>query len=86
LSTKAGQVHEPDRDRAEKTEINFIVNYVYWISLLAKSPAYLLELDLPGKLIQRGSGDNVNKVSIQDGKSSVNLASQGHCAGVFIGI
>jgi hypothetical protein len=37
-------------------------------------------------LIQRGSESNVNKVSIRDGKSSVNLASQGHCAGAFIGI
>jgi hypothetical protein len=46
----------------------------------------MLELALPSKLIQRGSGGNVNKVSIRDGKSSVNLASQGHCAGVFIGI
>jgi hypothetical protein len=46
----------------------------------------MLELTLPSKLIQRGSESNVNKVSIQDGKISVNLASQGHCAGVFIGI
>jgi hypothetical protein len=29
---------------------------------------------------------DVNRVLAQDGKSSVNLASQGHCAGVFIGI
>jgi hypothetical protein len=46
----------------------------------------VLELALPSKLIQRGSGGNVNKVSIRDGISFVNLASQGHCAGVFIGI
>jgi hypothetical protein len=45
----------------------------------------MLELALLGKLIQRGSKSNVNKVSIRDGNSSVNLASQGHCAGVFIG-
>jgi hypothetical protein len=32
-----------------------------------------------------GSGD-VNRVLAQDGNSSVNLASHGHCAGVFIGI
>jgi hypothetical protein len=44
----------------------------------------LLELALLGKLIQRGSKSNVNKVSIRDGNSSVNLASQGQCAGVFI--
>jgi hypothetical protein len=29
---------------------------------------------------------DVNRVLTQDGNSSVNLASQGHCAGVFIGI
>jgi hypothetical protein len=29
---------------------------------------------------------DVNRVLARDGKSSVNLASQGHCAGVFIGI
>jgi hypothetical protein len=46
----------------------------------------MLGLTLPSKLIQRGSESNVNKVSIRDGKSSVNLASQGHFAGVFIGI
>jgi hypothetical protein len=45
----------------------------------------MLELALLGKLIQRGSESNVNKISIRDGNSSVNLASQGHCAGVFIG-
>ena len=45
----------------------------------------LLELALLGKLIQRGSESNVNKVLTRDGNSSVNLASQGHCAGVFIG-
>jgi hypothetical protein len=46
----------------------------------------LLELTLPSKLTQRGSENNVNRVSVRDGKSSVNLASQGHCAGVFIGV
>jgi hypothetical protein len=29
---------------------------------------------------------NVNRVFARDGNSSVNLASQGHCAWVFIGI
>ena len=33
-----------------------------------------------------GECSNVNKVFVRDGNSSVNLASQGHCAGVFIGI
>jgi hypothetical protein len=45
----------------------------------------MLELAFLGKLIQRGSENNVNKVLIRGGNSSVNLASQGHCAGVFIG-
>jgi hypothetical protein len=29
---------------------------------------------------------DVNRVLTQDGDSSVNLASHGHCAGVFIGV
>jgi hypothetical protein len=33
-----------------------------------------------------GVCSGVNRVLAQDGNSSVNLASQGHCAGVFIGI
>jgi hypothetical protein len=33
-----------------------------------------------------GECKNVNRVFARDGNSSVNLASQGHCAGVFIGI
>jgi hypothetical protein len=45
----------------------------------------LLELALLGKLIQREGESNVNRVLTRDGNSSVNLASQGHCAGVFIG-
>jgi hypothetical protein len=45
----------------------------------------MLELALLGKLIQRGNESNVNKISTRDGNSSVNLASQGHCTGVFIG-
>jgi hypothetical protein len=46
----------------------------------------MLELAIRCKLIQRGSESNINKVSIRDDNSSVNLASQGHCAGEFIGI
>jgi hypothetical protein len=45
----------------------------------------VLELALMGKLIQRGSESNVNKVLTRDSNCSVNLASQGHCTGVFIG-
>jgi hypothetical protein len=39
--------------------------------------------------VSRGSNGrcgDVNRVLAQDGNSSVHLASQGHCAGVFIGI
>jgi hypothetical protein len=45
----------------------------------------MLELALPSKVIQRGSKSNADKVLAQEGDCSVNLASQGHCAGVFIG-
>jgi hypothetical protein len=51
----------------------------------ARAYCLLLELALLCKLIQRESGESVNKVLIRDGNSSVNLASQGHCTGVFIG-
>jgi hypothetical protein len=33
-----------------------------------------------------GVCNNANRVFARNGNSSVNLASQGHCAGVFIGI
>jgi hypothetical protein len=46
---------------------------------------WLLELALLGKVIQRGSESNANKVLTRDGDCSVNPASQGHCTGVFIG-
>jgi hypothetical protein len=45
----------------------------------------MLKLTPLGKLIQRGSGENANKVYSRDDNCSVNLASQGHCTGVFIG-
>jgi hypothetical protein len=45
----------------------------------------MLELALLGKMIQRGSEGNANKVLTRDGDCSVNLASQGHCTVVFIG-
>jgi hypothetical protein len=44
----------------------------------------VLELALWCKGIQQGC--DVNKVLVRDRNSSVDLASQGHCAGVFIGI
>jgi hypothetical protein len=46
----------------------------------------MLELALPNKLIQRGSERDASKVLAQEDNCSVNLASQGHCAGVFIGV
>jgi hypothetical protein len=45
----------------------------------------MLELALRSKKIQRGNESNADKVFAQEGNCSVNLASQGHCAGVFIG-
>jgi hypothetical protein len=33
-----------------------------------------------------GECNSANRVFARNGNSSVNLASQGHCAGVFIGI
>jgi hypothetical protein len=40
----------------------------------------------PGQVDPTGVCSNVNSVFARDGNSFVNLASQGHCAGVFIGI
>jgi hypothetical protein len=40
----------------------------------------------PAQVDPTGECSNVNRVFARDGNSSVNLASQGHCAGVFIGI
>jgi hypothetical protein len=45
----------------------------------------MLELALLSKMIQRGSKRNANKVLARDGNCSINPASQGHYAGVFIG-
>jgi hypothetical protein len=45
----------------------------------------MLELALLGKMIQRGSKRNANKVLARDGDCFINPASQGHCTGVFIG-
>jgi hypothetical protein len=46
----------------------------------------LLELAHGRKLIQQGGNDSTNRVSARDGKNTVQPASQGHCAGVFIGV
>ena len=40
----------------------------------------------PAQVDPTGECSDVNRVFYRDGNSSVNLASQGHCAGVFIGI
>jgi hypothetical protein len=40
----------------------------------------------PAQGYPTGVCSDVNRVFVRDGNSSVNLASQGHCAGVFIGI
>jgi hypothetical protein len=40
----------------------------------------------PVQVDPTGECSNVNRVFARDGNSSVNLASQGHCAGVFIGV
>jgi hypothetical protein len=40
----------------------------------------------PVQINPTGECKNVNRVFARDGNSSVNLPSQGHCAGVFIGI
>jgi hypothetical protein len=56
-----------------------------WFFRSTNGGRQMLEPALLGKLIQWGSESNVNKVSIRDGNSSVSLASQGHCTGVFIG-
>jgi hypothetical protein len=38
----------------------------------------------PVQVDPTGGCGNANRVFARDGNSSVNLASQGHCAGVFI--
>jgi hypothetical protein len=49
-------------------------------------PLAVLALALLSEWIQQGSKSGVNGATTRDGNNSVNLASQGHCAGVFIGI
>ena len=55
------------------------------------SSIYLVKISTVGtcSLVQgnpTGVCSDVNRVLARDGNSSVDLASQGHCAGVFIGI
>jgi hypothetical protein len=56
-----------------------------WLFRSTNGGRQMLELALLGESIQREIENNVNKVLARDGNSFVNLASQGHCAGVFIG-
>jgi hypothetical protein len=56
-----------------------------WFSRSTNGGRQMLELALSSRMIQRGNDSNANKVLAQEGNCSVNLASQGHCAGVFIG-
>jgi hypothetical protein len=56
-----------------------------WFFRSTNGGCQMLELALPNKMIQRGSESNANKVLAREGNCSVNLASQGHCVGVFIG-
>jgi hypothetical protein len=56
-----------------------------WFSHSTNGGRQKLELALPSRMIQRGNDNDANKVLAQEGNCSVNLASQGHYAGVFIG-
>jgi hypothetical protein len=56
-----------------------------WFLRSTNGGRQMLELALLGKMIQRGNKWNANRVLARDDDCSVNLASQGHCAGVFIG-
>jgi hypothetical protein len=63
-----------------------IIHRTVWCGTrLSGVPSGVLELALPSMMIQRGNDNNANTVLAQEGNCSVNLASQGHCAGVFIG-
>jgi hypothetical protein len=57
----------------------------WWFFRSTHGGRQMLELAFLGKLIQRESESNVNRFLTRGDNSSVNLASQGHCAGVFIG-
>jgi hypothetical protein len=65
--------------------VSFLGCHRGWFFRSLNGGRQMLELALRCKGIQRVCSD-VNRVLARDGNSSVNLASQGHCAGVFIGI
>jgi hypothetical protein len=74
-----------DGTKSSNSHIDKVNLFLPLILALKITNWVFLELALLGKLIQRGSESSVNKVLTRGGNSSVNLASQGHCAGVFIG-
>jgi hypothetical protein len=55
-------------------------------SFIPNLVSMLLSLSILSEWTQQGSKSGINGATTRDGNSSVNLASQGHCAGVFIGI
>jgi hypothetical protein len=81
--------------RTQKREILFLlwlIDFQKWLILFHATRASMLHmLPIVGtcSLVQgdpMGVCSDVNRVLARDGNSSVNLASQGHCAGVFIGV
>jgi hypothetical protein len=81
----------PPSDQVNDSAIRLISKvFLFWglwvvDVLLLRVWRWMLELALPSKMIQQGSESDANKVLAQEGNCSVNLASQGHCVGVFIG-
>jgi hypothetical protein len=60
--------------------------FVYGYFCLEKFSINFVGTCSPVQVDPTGECSNVNRVFARDDNSSVNLASQGHCAGVFIGI
>jgi hypothetical protein len=66
-----------------------VIIYLFCIELLLCSKYVTFDPVGTCSLLQgdpTGECGDVNRVLAQDGNSSINVASQGHCAGVFIGI
>jgi hypothetical protein len=59
---------------------------LFIIHNLTNAGIYIVGTCSPVQVDPTGECSNANRVFARDGNSSVNLASQGHCAGVFIGI
>jgi hypothetical protein len=77
--------HYINRRVGEELSRHSLLSHHCVVKIFNHSRSFLLELALPSKMIQRGSESDANKVLAQEGNCSVNLACQGHCAGVFIG-